>query len=881
MARKIQEVASFDIETDKAVKSINSYITSLKKLEAERAKNIKLGKDTVAVNKKIDQSIDQINASLKQQSSTRKGQVAQLETTRRIQKQITADSQKRLNVQKREIAQRKSLGSSIRANRRQFSDLRFVAAGAATAIIAGFAVAAEGLAKFNELLFPSIALTNKLAESTKSAAKEYVQEKAELDNLFTTAQADNENKEQRLAAVDMILEQYGPYLSDLEKEQVRLGNVSAAQIIATDLLLKNIVAKQKAAVAEQLLGEIIDGTIEKQRRQAEATQGITGAANTFVGAVNTGLANAFRFSTGQFGNLGTSASNATDLLNKFSDVGIQSAIDQLKLLGKVSDTEAANFLKQFDVLVTDVEVPDIVPDPDKTKTGTAKTAKAVKDLTGTIAGLRKQLSEAQSFLKEGIQIADEEGLTKQQNKILDLQKQVKELDEFLKTIGQDAIELTDLDLFVPDLDLDISLDNKTVEESLQKGLDQLSISDLKAKIEGLEIEGLIDVEAIEDARNAALNIFRGTADERDALNERFNQQRLARERTTTRQILELQLQILRAERAIAQQAGESITEFDKKIAELNLQLTELGAKDVDVKLNVDTGDAETKIGKFKETLGFVVDGVEQLGGQIIQFFQQQTDQVLNKLEGDVARQEAFLDSLLNNQEGANAQQVQAERDRLDALVAERQKAVEKQQALAQLEVALNAAIAIARAAAEGGAGAAITIAATLISLAIGFAQARATASQAFAGGSDYVTRGKGEPSGTDTINAKLDEGEAVIQADKNKRYHTAVKAIRRGSVDPELLNDFVTNPEKYKQLAAASASGLMTPSLQRRMSASGITLNAVGGGLGKKDVDQLIGEMRQMKDMMGSRAHNSQRWSALSRIKREETTKDSNNGRIY
>lgn len=848
MAQKIQEVASFDVNTDKAVQSINKYINRLQALEKQRADNIKLGKSTVKVNKEIDATIDQINQSLQQSTTTTKGLVAQQKALRKIQRDITKGSQDRLKVLQQEEQTNRRIGQSIRQQRRSFQDLRFLAVGAAAGIVAGFAGVAEGLDKVNEVLFPSIALTNKLGDATKNAALEYVTEKKNLDALFTAASADNENKQQRLAAVDAIIDQYGPYLNEIDKEQIRLGNVEVAQRKATQALLQSIVAKQKAAVAEQLLGQIIQGTIDKIVAQRQAQEGLTGVANSFVGFLNTVGKNVINFSTLQFDKLGESGANATDILNGFTDININNAIEQLKLLGEVSDEDAASFLEQFGVL-TD-QLPEVQLELENTAKSTGSVEKEAKDLTGTLAGLQKQLQDAQKVLQEDIQVTDETALKNQQTLINDLKKEIEDLQEFLKGVGAEPIPLKEIDLFQADLDTQFGLDQNTVTEALQKGLDALAITDLKAQIERIEIQGLIDVEAIEDARNAALQVFRGTEQERDELNERFTQQRLQREQATAREVIRLQLQILNAEREIAATAGESITEFDKQIAELQLKLTELDGQDVNVMVDVDTEDAESKIAKVRETIGFVTDGIEQLGGQIIQFFQQQTDAAITKLEGDIQRQQSFLDSLLGNTEDANAQQVQAERDRLDALVTERQKAVERQQALAQVEVAINAAIAIARAAAEGGAGAAITIAATLISLAIGFAQARATAQQAFASGTDFVRRAPGEPSGTDTVNARLDEGEAVIQKDKNKAYHSAVKAIRRGTVDPKLMDDFINNPQKYKDMASASSSGLLSPSLQRQMNAAGVTLN-MGGGMSKKDVQALIGEMQKTRQAIG------------------------------
>jgi len=852
MAVKITEVASFDIDTDSAVKSINQYINGLKKLEAQRDRNIKAGKSVVTVNRQIDKSIDQINKSLKQETSTLKGNVAQLESVRKVQNDISRSSKKRLNLMDKEIKKRKAITSSIASQRRAFSQIKFLAVGAAVGIVASLGQIGTALENLNALFDSTVALQNNMAEATKDTVKEYVKEKAALDNKFDAVNAATVGTREHKDAVNDIVEQYGPYLSDLAKEELALGNSKRAQDEATKSILKRLAAQTKLAVAEKLIGQIIDSQIEQMNRTAQANTGVSQGIED-IAKQQGNLAKTFIDPFGLFDEqidavtekIPDLSEGITDIQNKATQLKTTSAIEQLKKLGKVSDEFLAEFLQGFDGLA-DI-FGDFKEGTDDATKGTTKATKEVKDLSGTLAGLSKQLSDAKKVLQEGIQITDTKALQEQQGFINDLEKQIKDLQTFLKNLDAEPIPIGELEFFEPDLDTLFTLDSDKVTESLQKGLDQLTISDLKAKIEGAEIEGLIDIEQIEDARNEALKLFQGTEQERDELNERFSQKRLNRERQTAREVLTLQLKILQAERLISEKAGESLDAFDRQIAELNLKLTELDRKEVEIKVNAETGDAEEKINKVKDTVNFVADGVEQLGGAIIQFFQQQTDAALNKLEGDVQRQQAFLDELLGQQEGANAQQVELERDRLDNLVAEREKAVERQAAIAQLEIALNAAIAIARAAAEGGAGAAITIAATLISLAVGFAQAKATASQAFASGSDYVTRGKGERPGTDTVHAMLNEGEAVIQTDKNRTYSSAVKAIRRGSIDPSLMHDFVTNPDKYKEFASTH----MAPSLQRRMDMSGVSLAPVQGGMNKKHSDRMVKEIQEMKEMMG------------------------------
>ena len=835
----IKEVASFDVDTTAAQQSINAYINSLQKLEQERAKNIKLGKSTVAVNKQIDKSIDAINKSLQQTSTTRKGQLAQLEATRNAQEKLGQSTKKRLALEKKVNAQSKKNIKSLSSARRSFSNLKFIGIGAAVGLVSALGQIGDALDSVNDLLFPQAALINKVAEATAGAAVEYVKEKAELDNLFEAAQSDTSSRKDKLAAITAINEKYGEYLPQLLTENSSLKDFATASDIATASILKRLAAQTKLQIAEKLITTIIDEQIAQTQRQAEKAVLTTGKAVEILGkkfAKTFGLG----LVTDQI-NVTESISDTQDAL---SAVRTNSAREQLELLSKTGDNTFAAFLKQFDGLA------DIFGDFDKevkgATGGTGKAAKQVKDLTGTIAGLRKNLSDAKKELSEGIQITDTEGLQKQQKLIAEIEKQIKGLETFLKGLDAEPIPIGELEFFEPDLDKLFTLDPAKVEASLKKGLQALTISDLRLKLEQAELEGLIDIDAIEKERNLALSFFRGTAEERDALNATFNQKRLQREQQTAKAVLQLQLQILQIDREVARSAGENLTLIDKEIAKLKLSLTELDAQAITVDVDIDTKNLDAKAAKTKETLSTIVSGIEELGGQIIGFFAQQAAATLAQLESDVAKQQAILGELLSNQAGANAAQVQLERDRLDALVAQRKKATEQQAAIASTEIALNLAIGVARAAAEGGGiGSAFTIAALILAAGIGFIQARQQAQQAFAGGTDYVTRGKGERAGTDTVSAMLDEGEAVIQKDKNRQYSPAIKAIRRGAIPAKDLNEFVKN---YRHQKRAGSSMLITPSMYRQMEAAGITLSGMGGsGLSKSFMDALLSEQQKTR----------------------------------
>jgi hypothetical protein len=839
----IKEVASFDVDTTAAQQSINAYINSLQKLEQERSKNIKLGKSTVAVNKKIDQSIDAINKSLKQTSTTRKGQLAQLESTRNAQEKLAQSTKKRLALEKKVNTQTKKNVKSLSSQRKAFSNLKFLAVGAVSGAVAALGQLGESIDSVNNVLFPAIGLQNKVAEATKSAAFEYVQEKAALDNKFEAVDAATVGTREHTNAVNDIVSQYGPYLSDLAKEELALGNSTLASKEATKALLERSAAQIKASIAQKLIQEAIDGQIDATTKQAQKGQGVTDIIATGLTKV-TNILPAFFIGRklGLVPTLNDVADKVTDVGTELDNIKTESAIEQLKLLGKTGSGTFESFLKQFDGLA------DIFGDIEKGfgKTPITPPTKPIKDLSGTIAGLNKQLSEAKKFLKEGIQITNTEGLIKQKKLIGDIEKQIKDLQDFLKGLDAEPIPIGELEFFKPDLDTLFTLDPAKVEASLKKGLQALTISDLRLKLEQAELEGLIDIDAIEKERNLALKFFRGTAEERDALNATFNQKRLQREQQTAKAVLQLQLQILQIDREVAMSAGENLTAIDKAIAQLKLSLTELDAESVTVDVDIDTDTLEDKAAKTKETLATIVSGIEELGGQIIGFFAQQAAATLSQLESDISHQESILGELLSNQAGANAAQVQLERDRLDALVAQRKKATEQQAAIATTEIALNLAIGVARAAAEGGGiGSAFTIAALILAAGIGFIQARQQAAQAFAGGTDYVGRGKGEASGTDTVHAMLDEGEAVIQKDKNRQYSPAIKAIRRGAIPAKDLNEFVQN---YRNQKKAGSSMLITPSMYRQMEAAGITLNGIGGnGISSKMMDSLLSEQKKTR----------------------------------
>jgi hypothetical protein len=144
-----------------------------------------------------------------------------------------------------------------------------------------FADVTEGLQSVGNLLSPTIALNDALNTSIEESIDGYVDERLELENLFTTATADNATRDEKTAAIDLINEQYGQYLPSLLTEKSTLEEIAIAQKLATNALIENIAAR---ASREKLESDI------KRLAQAEAaTIEIEAAAESTLGSIADGV----------------------------------------------------------------------------------------------------------------------------------------------------------------------------------------------------------------------------------------------------------------------------------------------------------------------------------------------------------------------------------------------------------------------------------------------------------------------------------------------------------------------------------------------------------------------------------------------------------------
>lgn len=245
--------------------------------------------------------------------------------------------------------------------------------------------------------------------------------------------------------------------------------------------------------------------------------------------------------------------------------------------------------------------------------------------------------------------------------------------------------------------------------------DALAVNDAvtQANLAALEEEKrhtLAMAQVDEDAALAKAEQEKASGSEITTIQQAANRQRLLLE-------IDFELQRLKIMRDSGTATEAEINAQINKIQELRAQLT------------IPEDDQTDE--RIKELVGKITGYAEQIARAGIQAWRAWSDAAAASIDRQIALQQKRVDAAEKIADKGNAKILEEEKKRLKELTDARQKAAERNSAIAQVEAAANAAVAISRAAAEGGGFAsAITIAATLIALAAGLAQARqlATAS---------------------------------------------------------------------------------------------------------------------------------------------------------
>jgi hypothetical protein len=199
----------------------------------------------------------------------------------------------------------------------------------------------------------------------------------------------------------------------------------------------------------------------------------------------------------------------------------------------------------------------------------------------------------------------------------------------------------------------------------------------------------------------------------------------------------------------------------------------------------------------------IVESTKQLVDEVLKATKQILASEQKRVESQISLQEKRLEKIRAIAENGNAQLLQLEQDRLDALTKQREKYVRAQQTLASIELIANTAVTISKAASQGGAAAAVTIAAALIALVAGLASARSIASQAafFKGGeSDGYTGNGNIHSESNALGKKpyiYHKKEFIFNNEKTSKYIDIFRGVHKGEID---LNKMKAQSDLFQAL---------------------------------------------------------------------------------
>jgi tape measure domain-containing protein len=241
---------------------------------------------------------------------------------------------------------------------------------------------------------------------------------------------------------------------------------------------------------------------------------------------------------------------------------------------------------------------------------------------------------------------------------------------------------------------------------------------------------------------------------------------------------------------------------------LSLQISQADTEAQRAALVAPYDDAISKINKLQEVQQSAANFIISLNDQIAESEIKKYDTLIRLQEQRVASAQELADK-------GNAEALQRERERLDSLIREREKASLRQQrinavlqASAFALAAAEGVLAISKAAAEGGAAAPFTIALTSIALLTGAAgiisnianlQTQASAIQGLKEGDPYIS---GKPDfnfrngDKDVYLRRLAEGERVVPAEQNKEYYDVYEAISKYKPDPNLILEAISGKQK-------------------------------------------------------------------------------------
>lgn len=820
MAEEI--ISSFDLDTRAALAQVDSLIKGIDKLEKELNQLQKEGKDTSAVTAELARQTATLDKVLAQETQTVKGSVAAAQAMQRALDGASEATKKQTKVQQGLDAQTKKTATSfvtLIGRSKNLSQAFARGAGQLSNLVGGFGLSTIAISSLSSVIQPAIdqlfsfvGVSKEVKEAQDSATQairgavdEYANEARDLNGLLEPLSKANTSTADRAKLIEEIKNRYPEYLKGLTDEDFKIGNIAATQKILNDRLLDGILLRAKEQEQAKILGQILSNEIElsklRQKGITEESDNLGELAKSGKDVVEA-IANPLAFaSIDRIGEAAEQAKKSLDVI-EFARLKKEQAdlIQTQKDLDKRFE-EAGAAIKSYNLELganksaADKAVSaqkDLGKEVESTASKIAKANQEIADnlaknfdnldkqtepLVNSLAGLQSALAAIEKQIKEQTAITDFEQYAELTAQAEALRKEIELVELAVESLNKKPVEIK------------ATSNVAALEEQVESA--RLSLGQLRAE----QAQQNLDL-ARQEA--AALERVRSSESAQAAVKKAFAVEAEKVKRQQAIATLRAQEEVAKAELALARSTGEifgaAAVEAEADLAEIQRQLLGLSEAEyqAQIKLKVDSDDADKALRKKISELAEFAQGISDKAFDVLNSANQRAQE---RLDASITRQSAALEALLSNVETANVEQVRLEQERLDKLNAERQKAADKERALAVAQIATNVALAVAKTAGDSGIAAPITIATTLAAIAFGFIQARQAATAAYHDGTPYLDDPKA-PRGRDTITIRADRGEAIIPTQTNAEYSDAVRAIYEKRLPSEKLNRIARMSEK-------------------------------------------------------------------------------------
>lgn len=747
-------------------------------------------------------------------------------------------------------------------------------------IFEGLKTATTAIQNFIKSLFGANDATVDLTKSGENIAATYAKNTSELNNLFGALNDATDGSKEQSAIISELIEKY-PELNEQSGLDLKIqeDRAKAYRLVALRIA-ESAIASEKARIQQEAIGKILDLEVKRvlaldeankfANKTTERTSSVLGTLgfvleNVFTGEVvdqskkfNKGVVQGTKDIAEEQANLIKQLDAITKLAPELAK-RLSGILDPGTLTGNANDDGSGAF-KNANKAIPPLE-------------------NSLKGLENKLSDLKKQLVERIDIIDPQLLVATVAKIKEQEKRIEEARDIIARIqgddraaeniaklkiglieDEFVRRIRElESRARADIAKLVG-TEEEIAEQTILINEKLSRDLNAIydkreedrvaSLEETAAKIEEIEndlrskrLKGeetdialivsnesrklAIRLQGLEQRRNAEISealTAEISAEERrarvEAIEKRFDAERIEAERETQRKIIEARIASTEATIAILENAGESTLAQKQLIEELRLELIELNKVDATIDIKVDEQSVDSSKKKIGEIISELVPLVQNVSDEVFNLINTLTAATISEIERNLENSRSFLDQIRANSENFNARQLELEKERLEKLEAERAKAARKEAIIAQTQAAFNAILAVSRAAAEGGIAAPFTIASTLIALIAGFASAKSAAGNAFFHGEEYVDRGGSFPWGIDTVPARLTRGERVITASKNRDFWPTLTAVHNDSIPSDVLNKFTQAYRSGGIDGALAAFGNQRPTLSPVVSLS-------------------------------------------------------------